>query len=88
MTCKATLGMISRPTLVASGWECDGADLVVAVPAGTTLPPAVIRRDLIPYVDEATASIGTDSGWPYFPGGDHLHIRLPIPLRKPREECA
>lgn len=77
-TCGAT-----RPPLAASGWVCDGSDLVVVLPAGPTTPPVVIRRDLIPYVDDPSAEMLAKNGED-FPGGDHFHIRLPIPLTKPR----
>lgn len=88
MTCTAHTCGTTRPILAEAGWICDGTDLAIAVPAGTTLPVAVIRRDLIPYVDDVTAEFNAESGWPDFTGGDHLHLRIPIPLVKPRVSAA
>lgn len=63
----------SRP----KGWECDGADLVVVIPAGRTLPPAVIRRDLIDQLGDLEREVMEAEGGQDFPGGDHAHVTLP-----------
>lgn len=69
--------------LIRQTWECDGTNLVVLFEQGPTLPPAVIRADLIPYLGDAEAS-----GLPGrpFEGGDHIHVNLSLPIRAPREE--
>ena len=85
MTCMATRSPIARPQLVEIGWVCDGTDLVIVLPASATLPPTVVRRDLLPYLDDASASFIPPSGAPEFTGSDHLHLRIPMPLPKPRE---
>lgn len=84
MTCVATRSPIARPQLVEIGWVCDGTDLVIVLPASPTLPPVVVRRDLIPYLGETEASVMARNGSPEFPGGDHLHTIIPLPLIKPR----
>ena len=68
------------------GWECDGINLAVVFdrvgPAG---PPVVLRRDLLPYVDDAVYSVIVNHPpLPDFAGGDHAHLVIQIPLPAPR----
>lgn len=67
------------------GWLCDGTNLVVLFERSITVPPVVVRRDLLPYLDDATWSAMYDRDARPFPGGDHAHIGIPIPLPAPRE---
>jgi hypothetical protein len=77
MTCYAT-----RPALKSKGWTCNGEDLTIVIPASNTLPPVVIRRDLLPLLltDEIYRWVygqESDRCGPFLDGGDHVHAILP-----------
>lgn len=77
-------GAMRRPVRQL-GWECDGTNLVVLFGPSETVPEVVIRRDLIPYLDDVMAGAIKPEDMRAFTGGDHAHITIPIPLRAPRE---
>lgn len=84
--CGAKRAPIRKP-----GWKCDGTNLAVVFEVGLAesddkVTPVVLRRDLLPYVDDATFSALSDREVPLpdFAGGDHAHLVIPIPLPAPR----
>ena len=68
-----------RPTVKDPHWVCMGRDLVVVMEFSprSSIPPAVIRRDLLGEVDVATANRISETGVREFLGGDHLHLVMP-----------
>ena len=74
------------PRLRDTGWPCDGTNLVVVMEATGSVPPVVLRRDLLKCMDHVTALWVAEHGWTEFPGGDHVHLCLPRWLAQAREE--
>jgi hypothetical protein len=73
MTCEAT-----RKALKLYGWVCNGEDLTIVVEASGSLPPAVIRRDLLPQLfTDPVYRMFRHTARPFLTGGDHLHLILP-----------
>lgn len=66
-----------RPSLRWPGWACDGTNLLQVMPPTATLPSVVIRRDLLPCIDDVTAHFLAANPWRPFGGGDHLHLCVP-----------
>lgn len=58
-------------------WVCDGSNLVIVLDSSETIPPVVLRADLVPFVDEAMAGIIAERGTRPFTGGDHVHLVIP-----------
>jgi hypothetical protein len=84
MTCYATRRPVldRHGQLKDKGWVCNGEDLTIVLPASATLPPVVVRRDLLPLllIDEAYRRAYEHFAGrcgPFLDGGDHLHAMLP-----------
>ena len=73
-TCGATRDRVNDPY-----WECDGTNLVVVIPASASLPPVVVRRDLIVLLGNPERSFMHRDGGQDFAGGDHVHLQLRPP---------
>jgi hypothetical protein len=73
MACEAT-----REAVSPRGWVCNGEDLTIVIEAAGSLPPAVIRRDLLPqlFTDPVYRQFRSTAR-PFLTGGDHLHLILP-----------